>query len=158
MNRLATWLCITALALGHTGCATLSGLNAPRVNISNITPQEMTLFEQKLLVQVRIQNPNDVPLEVKGMTFDLELNGKPFATGLSNSQITIPRFGTEVADVEVFSGLSGILRQFQHLAAGRQPAFTYRLRGKLYLEQPTSAVLPFDEQGELALPLPTETR
>ena len=136
------------------GCATLSGLETPRVNISNITPQDMTLFEQKFLVQLRIQNPNDVPLEVKGMTFNLDLNGKSFATGLSNQQVTIPRFGSEVVEVEVFSGLTGILKQFQSFAAGGAPRFTYRLRGKAYLDKPASISLPFDEQGEIELPLP----
>jgi LEA14-like dessication related protein len=145
---------LTVLA---AGCATLSGLDAPRVNVSNITPQDMTLFEQKFLVQLRIQNPNDVALEVKGMTFNLDLNGKSFATGLSNKQVTIPRFGSDVVDVEVISGLTGILRQLQSFAAGGPPKLTYRLQGKVYLERPASITLPFDEQGEIELPRPAET-
>jgi LEA14-like dessication related protein len=156
VKRLATWLCVTACAFALTGCATLSGLDAPRVNLSNITPQDMTLFEQKFLVQLRIQNPNDVPLEVKGMTFSLDLNGKSFATGLSNQQVTIPRFGSELVEVEVFSGLTGILKQVQVLAASKTPAFTYRLRGKAYLDKPAAIALPFDEQGEIQFPVSSE--
>jgi LEA14-like dessication related protein len=141
------------LPLVVAGCATLSGLEQPRVSVSNITPQDMTLFEQKFLVELRIQNPNDAALGVKGMTFNLDLNGKPFATGLSNKAVTIPRFGSELVEVEVFSGLTGILKQLQTLAAGGPPRFTYRLRGKVYLDQP-SVALPFDEQGEIELPVP----
>jgi LEA14-like dessication related protein len=149
---------VAALALVVNGCATLSGLDAPRVNVSNITPQEMTLFEQQFLVQLRIQNPNDVDLEVKGLTFDLDLNGKPFASGLSNKSVTIPRFGSGVVDVEAFSGLAGILKQFQHFAGSSgRPTFSYRLRGKAYLERPASIALPFDEQGEIEMPLPADT-
>ena len=139
-----------------SGCATLSGINPPRVNISNVVPQDVTLFEQKFLVQLRVQNPNDFNLEVKGMTFDLDLNGKSFATGLSNKQVTIPRFGSEVVDVEMISGTTGILRQLKGLTGGvtgnASPKFTYRLRGKVYLEKPYSGTLAFDEQGELELP------
>lgn len=152
MKRLALRPYLLVLTLAVAGCATLSGLDAPRVNVSNITPQDMTLFEQKFLVQLRIQNPNDVPLGVKGMTFSLDLNGKTFATGLSNQQVTIPRFGSEVVEVEVFSGLTGIIKQLQTFAAGGPPKFTYRLRGKAYLDQPASMTLPFDEQGEIELP------
>ena len=152
MNRIAVRLGSLALALAVAGCATLSGLDAPRVSVSNITPQDMTLFEQKFLVALRIQNPNDVPLGVKGMTFNLDLNGKSFASGLSSKQVTIPRFGSEVVEVEVFSGLTGILKQLQGFAAGGPPSFTYRLRGKAYLDQPASITLPFDEQGEIELP------
>lgn len=151
LGRLIGISALTAVLL-CTGCATLSGMNAPRVNISNVTPQDITLFEQRFLVQLRVQNPNDFDLAVKGMTFSLDLNGKSFATGLSNKQVTIPRFGSEVVDVEMISGTTGILRQLQGLTAGAAPKFTYRLRGKVYLEKPYSGSLPFDERGELELP------
>lgn len=153
MPPVAAWLRFLLLPLLAAGCATLSGLDTPRVSVSNITPQDMTLFEQKFLVALRIQNPNDVPLGVKGMTFNLDLNGKSFASGLSSQQVTVPRFGSAVVEVEVFSGLTGILRQFQAFAAGGAPRFTYRLRGKAYLDQPASITLPFDEQGEIELPV-----
>lgn len=154
VHPIAAWLRLLVLTFAAAGCATLSGLEAPRVSVSNITPQDMTLFEQKFLVTLRIQNPNDVPLGVKGMTFNLDLNGKSFASGLSNQQVTVPRFGSELVEVEVFSGLTGILRQFQTFAAGAPPKFTYRLRGKAYLDQPAAFTLPFDEQGEIELPTP----
>ncbi len=154
MNALAPWLRLLVLAFLVSGCATLSGLDAPRVSISNITPQDMTLFEQKFIVTLRIQNPNDVPLGVKGMSFNLDVNGKSFASGLSSQQVTVPRFGSEQIDVEVFSGLGGILKQLQGFVAGSSPQLTYRVRGKAYLDQPASITLPFDEQGEIALPAP----
>jgi LEA14-like dessication related protein len=148
----AAALVLTALALLAGGCATLSGINPPRVNVSNVTPQDMTLFEQRFLVQLRVQNPNDMDLELKAMTFDLDLNGKSFATGLSNKAVTIPRFGSNVVDVEVISGLTSFLRQLKSFTGGTAPRFAYRLRGKLYLEKPVSTTLPFDEAGELELP------
>jgi LEA14-like dessication related protein len=153
VTAIARWVRCLTLALLVGGCATLTGLDAPHVSVSNIVPLDMTLFEQKFVVTLRIQNPNDVPLGVKGMTFNLDLNGKPFASGVSGQQVTVPRFGSEVVDVEVFSGLSGILKQLQMIAAGGTPRFTYRLRGKAYLDQPAAVTLPFDEQGEIELPV-----
>lgn len=146
---------VAAMLLG-VGCAALTGVNAPRVNVSNVTPQDVTLFEQKFLVQLRIQNPNDFDLEVRGMTFSLDLNGKSFATGLSNRQVTIPRFGSELVEVEMFSGTAGILRQLTGLTSRGQPKFAYRLRGKVYLEKPHSGSLAFDEEGEIELPMLNE--
>ena len=157
MKSRAASLALIAMLLFAGGCASLSGINPPRVNVSNVTPQDMTLFEQKFLVQLRVQNPNDMDLEVKGMTFDLDLNGKSFATGLSNKTVTIPRFGSNLVDVEVISGLTGFLRQLKSFTGGAPPKFSYRLRGKLYLEKPVSTTLSFDEQGELELPGFSET-
>lgn len=151
MMNVATRLLLIG-ALLASGCATLpGGMNPPRVNVSNITPQDMTLFEQRFLVQLRIQNPNDFDLEIKAMVVDMDLNGKSFANGLSNKSVTIPRFGSEVTDVEVISSISGILKQVQALTGGGTPRFAYRLKGKVYLVQPTAGTLPFDETGEIEL-------
>jgi LEA14-like dessication related protein len=151
MKARAALLAWIALLLVAGGCATLGGLKSPRVSVSRVAPLEMTLLEQKFLVQLRVQNPNDLELEVKGVTFDLDLNGKPFATGVSSQPVTIPRFGSSLVDLEVVSGLAGVLRQLKGMGGGAAPKFTYRLRGKLYLENPFSATLAFDEAGEIDL-------
>ncbi|MBK7661433.1 MAG: LEA type 2 family protein [Betaproteobacteria bacterium] len=143
---LAALLCLAA------GCATLYGLDPPRVNVSSVTPVDFTLLEQKFLVKVRVQNPNDVDLEVKGMTFDLDLNGKSFATGVSGQAVTIPRFGSDLVEVEMVSGIAGVVRQFAGMAGGAAPArFTWRLKGKLHLAQPVPASIGFDESGEIEI-------
>lgn len=146
-------LALAALLVLAGGCATLYGLNPPRVNVSSVTPADMTLLEQKFLVQVRVQNPNDVDLEVKGMTFDLDLNGKSFATGLSGQAVVIPRFGSNLVEVEMISGITGVVRQIAGMAgSGAAPArFTWRLQGKLYLERPVSTSIGFDESGEIEI-------
>lgn len=153
MTSKSASLVLAALLVLAAGCATLYGLNPPRVNVSSVTPADMTLLEQKFLVQVRVQNPNDVDLEVKGMTFDLDLNGRSFATGLSGQSVTIPRFGSNLVEVEMISGVAGVVRQVLGMAGGAAPAkFTWRLQGKLYLERPVSTSIGFDESGEIDIP------
>lgn len=149
----AAALALAALLALAAGCATLYGLAPPRVNVSSVTPVDFTLLEQKFLVKVRVQNPNDADLEVKGMTFDLGLNGKSFATGVSGQSVTIPRFGSNLVEVEMVSGLAGVVRQFAGVAGGTAPPrFTWRLQGKLHLSQPVPASLGFDESGEIEIP------
>ncbi len=144
---------LAALLALASGCATLYGLNPPRVNVSSVTPVDFTLLEQKFLVKVRVQNPNDVDLEVTGMTFDLDLNGKSFATGVSGQAVTIPRFGSNLVEVEMISGLGGVVRQLAGLSGGAAPPrFTWRLQGKLHLSQPVPASLGFDETGDIEIP------
>ena len=144
MRTLAVLMLATMLA----ACAGF-GLREPlSATVADIKPLEMTLLEQRFNVKVRVLNPNDADIEFDGVVFDLELNGKPFAKGVSNQRGTIPRFGEALIDVNVVSGLSGILRQVNELRSGRE-TMTYRLSGRL--AGGAFGSVPFETQGELKL-------
>lgn len=133
-----------------TACATIPrDMDPPRVHIANITPKEVTIFEQRYDVQVRIMNPNDSDLGITGMRFDIELNDQEFASGLSGQKTTVPRFGSEVVTVEVFTTLGSFLRQLQELSKSDTSKIRYRLRGTAFVESPSAFKLPFDEKGEI---------
>ncbi len=44
-------------------------------------PKEMRLLEQTFLMELRIQKPHGADLDINGLSFDLEINGQPFAAG-----------------------------------------------------------------------------
>jgi LEA14-like dessication related protein len=139
---------VLALASLLSACAGF-GLREPlSATVADIRPLEVSLLEQRFSVRVRVLNPNDADIEFDGVVFDLELNGKPFAKGVSNQKGTIPRFGEALIDVSVASGLSGILRQVNELRSGRE-VVTYRLSGRLH-SGPLGTV-PFESKGELKL-------
>ncbi len=142
---------LAALALVVASCSTMpKDFEVPRVNIANLTPKEMAVFEQRFDVQLRIQNPNDLELGIKGLRFDIELNDREFANGMSGQRVTVPRFGSETVDVDVFTTLGSFLRQVQGLSAGRSKV-RYRLKGTAFVESPSNFKVPFDEQGEIDL-------
>lgn len=79
------------LIVAMVGCASwLMKGEPPEVLVRNITPLEATAFEQRLQVDLRIRNPNDIDLLVTGIDFTLILNGKRLARGLGHTAITIP--------------------------------------------------------------------
>ena len=68
------------------GCAGISGLSQkPEVSLAGLELAELKLFEQRFKMKLRIQNPNDVELKINGLTFDVDINGLPFAKGLSET-------------------------------------------------------------------------
>ena len=138
-----TVLCLTA-------CATVpSDIERPKISIANIAPKDIAVFEQRFDVQLRIQNPNDQDLGINGLRFDIELNDKEFGSGMSGQQVKIPRFGSEVVTVEVITGLSSFLRQFQDLNKSGAGTLRYGLKGTVFVVSPRSFKLPFDEKGEV---------
>ena len=83
--------------------------------------------------------------------FDIEINDHEFANGMSNQKITVPRFGSEVMNVEVSTGLGSMLKQAQGLTTSGSAAVRYRLKGTAFVESPGKFKLPIDETGEVSL-------
>jgi LEA14-like dessication related protein len=132
-----------------SGCASLSWMEEkPRVDIVNIIPKEMRLMEQTFLMELRIQNPTETDLDIAGLAFDLEINGQPFARGVSNQSLKVERLSTKILQVEAYTGLTSILRQLAEAMKGSYTSgFKYRLKGSIYSGSP-SLRIPFDETGE----------
>lgn len=142
-----TMLCVTA-------CATVPpDIEPPKIGIVNIAPKDLAVFEQLFDVQLRIQNPNDQELGINGLRFDIELNDKEFGNGMSGQEIRVPRFGSEVVNVDVITSLGSFLRQFQELNKSGAGKLRYRLKGTAFVVSPSSFKLPFDEKGEVDLGL-----
>jgi len=133
------------------GCSSMGASERPYVTLSNIVPTHVTLLEQFYDLQLRIQNPSPQPFAIKGMSFTLEINGKTFARGVSDHQVTIQGFATEVINTQVSSSLFGVLRQVQDLSSGAKKTFKYRLSGRLYNDSAFSQ--SFSTEDEISLSL-----
>jgi len=119
----------------------------PMVNLAGLQMGEMTLFEQRYQLQLRVQNPDDHDLPISGLSCTLYINDREFARGVSNVNVTVPRFGEALLPVDVVSDLRRVLEQLRD--AGHKPAksISYRLSGKLAL-QGSPFPVPFDYRGE----------
>jgi LEA14-like dessication related protein len=148
VHRFFTALLIVVL-IG--GCAGLIGQEPLRVSIAGIEPLAGEGLEMRFNMKLRIQNPNDTPLEYHGVFLQLNLNGKPFASGVSDESGVVPRFGETVLDVPltvpVFTALRQAFAFAGSAAAGKIP---YEMRGKL--AGSLGGGTRFVDHGELSLP------
>jgi LEA14-like dessication related protein len=149
MTRLFSFLLVVSMLAVLWGCATLDrDFEPPRLTLVSLYPISATLLEQKYLIEVRIQNPNERGLEIGGLHYELELNGRSFVSGVSNEALVVPPFSDAVVRTEGVSTLFGLLRQIQELNRGTREALEYRLRGRVSLNGwPGGA--RFDYRGEL---------
>ena len=153
MNKKHSRWCFIALVLLPLGCAALyQNMERPRINIANIMPRDIKLFEQVFDLELRIQNPNNTPLEINGLAFDLEINGKRFATGVSNQSLVIDRLSSDVIHVEAITTLVGFLRQVAEYQETPNPRVGYRIMGSIYSGS-SNVKLRFDDYGEIKIPI-----
>ena len=134
------------------GCAGIGQqLEPPRISLANIQVQEFTGFETVFQIQLRVFNTNDMDLRVNGIDADLEINGKPFATGVSKTEVKIPSFGTQIVPVTLYSSVIDIVKGIHGLHKTEKLA--YRLKGKLRVagESTASRTLPFESEGQVTL-------
>jgi LEA14-like dessication related protein len=134
------------------GCAGLGKtLEPPRINLSNVQFQESKALETVLQIELRVFNTNDVPIKVKGLDCDLELNGRSFAKGVSSVDKEIPAFGTTTVPVTLYSSVVDLFRGMVGLH--KKEKLKFGVSGRLRLEggflMPT--VIPFRAEEELSL-------
>lgn len=140
--------CFLLLVLAACAPGLPEDLKAPYVFLSSVAPAgDMTVFEQRYEVGLRIQNPNDVPLPVAGMKYALILNGQEFARGVGGEKTVIPALGEGVVRVTVTSGALDWIGQIGRLQNAPDGSLSYELAGELYLQGRPGRPLPFSESG-----------
>lgn len=134
-----------------SGCSSLApNPDQFKVNISSLKMLESTLMEQRYEVKLRIMNRSREVVNIDGMSFDIELNGKDFASGVSNDHVTIKPFSEAIVSVSVTSTIFGILRQINTLQHNKSKAFKYDISGYVYSGSSLLGI-PFKEKGEIDL-------
>lgn len=146
-TSIALAICILLLS----ACTGLLGLaQKPEISLAGLSVLQVGVFEQRFALKLRIQNPNDVELPINGLSFDIQLNGQPFAHGLSDKAVIVPRYGEALLDVAATSTLGSALKQLRELQKSGRDRIGYRLAGRLQLQGMGSQ--PFERRGDLQLP------
>lgn len=154
--RGVVWL--ATLALMFTGgCASLApSLESPRISLVSMAQQPSGDMETAFQLELRLINPNDVPLDLKGIDCRLEINDSTIASGVSNQAAELPALGTLVYPVTVYASASDFIILMVRLMADshRSPQdfeLTYSLRGRVFLADgmPGLNRLTFSSEGDL---------
>jgi LEA14-like dessication related protein len=98
-------------------------------------------------MELRVMNPTAEEIGIRGLVFDLEVNGQPFARGVSNQTITVGPFASQVLQVEAVTTLASLFRQIVQAQKEEFTGFTYRLSG-FFQTDSSFFRIPFDETGE----------
>jgi LEA14-like dessication related protein len=136
------------------GCASLQGREPVQVMVVGVEPLQGEGLEFRMMVKLRIQNPNDLPLDFTGVYVQMDVQGKSFASGVSDAGGTVPRFGESVIDVPVTISMFGIARQAIGMMTDEyQGKLAYEMSGKL--SGPSFNSVHFNSKGEFTLPADT---
>ena len=142
---------LSLLLLSLSACALLPNRDPLNINVVGIEPLQSQGMEIRFAVKIRVQNPNDSSIDYNGVALDLEVNGRPLASGVSDQTGTIPRFSETVLTVPVSVSAFSVLRQTLGLSQTQTlDNLPYVLRGKL--AGGLFGTMRFVDTGKLSLP------
>ncbi len=147
-------LALAALILSACAGAGLGEreLEPPLVTLADIQLHGAGLLEQRLGLVLRIRNPNPVDLPLDGLTVRLDIDGEPFATGISNEDVTVGALAEETVTVDAVSATTVLLNQLRRVTGLEE--FDYRLSGTAFLRGAERRTLPFEEDATVRLGAP----
>ncbi len=152
--RRAVAVLAVVMATGLGACASMPGRDPPQVTVAGIEPLQGQGMELRLLVKLRVQNPNDAEIVYNGVALEMDVQGKSFASGVSPEGGTVPRFGETVISVPVTISAFRMIRQAIGIMQGDGThKIQYEMKGKL--SGSTFSTQRFSTKGEFDLPAGT---
>ncbi|AZD08343.1 putative lipoprotein [Pseudomonas chlororaphis] len=144
-------LILSLLLLSLSACALFPQRDQLHINVVGIEPLPSQDLEMRFAVKLRLQNPNETAINYNGVALDLEVNGRPLASGVSDQSGSIGRFSEGVLVVPVSVSAFAVLRQTLGLSqTQRLDDLPYVLRGKL--AGGPFGTMRFVDKGQLSLP------
>jgi len=142
---------LSLLLLSLSACALLPNRDPLNINVVGFEPLQSQDMEVRFAVKIRVQNPNETAIEYNGVALDLEVNGQPLASGVSDQSGSIARFSETVLTVPVSVSAFSVLRQTLGLSEIQTlNNLPYVLRGKL--AGGLFGTMRFTDTGKLSLP------
>lgn len=145
--RIFTLASIVFATVLTTSCTGIPfNAQTPKVSVAEIGIKRLGLFEQVFDVGLRIQNPNDFDIDIEGLEFRLEINGREFATGVAHSRTRLPAFSGAVVHIDTTTDSNKLLEQMKTLPEILQDGVPYRIHGRIKIDR-TADWLPFDRSS-----------
>lgn len=152
LRRLIVLPPVTLLIALLSGCAGTTELtHPPRVSLAGLRLAEIGLVEQRYAAKLRVQNPNDARLRVRGMEYTIYINGRKFADGVSGLHFSVAAYSEKIVEVNLTSTVLRVYEQFKSLSEGEAKTFRYRIAGSLSLSgQPGSIPFSYEDMLDIS--------
>ena len=135
------------VAVFTVGCSGIPfNAKAPKVSVAELSVKRLGLFEQVFDVGLRVSNPNDFDIDIEGLEFKLEVNGREFATGVAHTHTRVPALSGAVVHVDTTTQSNNLLQQMKTLPEIMKDGVPYRIHGRIKIDR-AADWLPFDRSG-----------
>ena len=153
LHRTLARALLVSLLLTLAACSTLATRDPLRIELVGIEPLPGEGLEARFAIKLRVQNPNDRPIDFDGVDLELQVNQQPLLSGVSDQRGQVPRYGESILRIPVSLSAYAALRQAWGMAGYQDgQGLPYELRGKL--ANGLFGTWRFNDRGTLNWPQP----
>jgi len=148
-RRIAAFVCM----IGLSACSgpSFSDADIPEISLAGLSFGDIDADQQDVTVQLRLKNLNDFDVPIDRLTFDLDVEGAPFADGESDENVLLPASTELIVPIQLSMASDQLTERVSALGTGKQ--LDYRLTGSTVVDALFNApIISFDREGKLALP------
>jgi LEA14-like dessication related protein len=147
--RSVRMLFVVACAVLLAACSSLgSKLEAPSLELVGVQMLSTDMFAQRFKVRVKVINPNDLELPVKGLEYTILMMGDSFAEGMANESFLLPAMGEAEFDMLVTTNfVSSFGRLLSRVQGGKLENIDYEITGKIMVEKGMVRKIPINHRG-----------
>lgn len=137
------------------GCQTLQDLagsiSKPNLSVDNVRVTGFNFQQMELTYDIKVENPNNVALQMLGYDYSLDLNGNSFINGDQANKIEIEASGESIFQVPMTLDFSDIYSTVSGLA--NQDEASYDFLSHLRFDLPVLGIteIPIRKQGSIPM-------
>lgn len=135
-----------------TSCATVSREHlTPKIELVGVEQSTGAESALEFDLQLRITNPNDTPLELSGLYYELSLEGIDVVTGTTRDVPAIEGFDSATIRVNSAPSIINGARFVAHMVNHSEDTVDYRLRVKLGTKSSWVPGKVIEKEGQIPL-------
>ena len=124
----------------------------PEVQLRDVRVIGLGFRNQTFLLSFDLHNPNPYPLPVNHISYGIRLDGQRFASGHTESDISVPAQGDAEFAISVeLDLLSTAPRLLSIMREGARRDIPYQLEGELGIDIPTAPTVSYRSNGSVRL-------
>jgi LEA14-like dessication related protein len=158
--RTVRLLFVAACAAVLAACASVSAkLEPPGLELVGVQMLSTDMFAQRFKVRVKVINPNDLELPVRGLEYTIIMMGDSFAEGMSDQAFVLPAKGEAEFDMLVTTNfVSSFGRLLSRVQGGKLENIDYEITGKVMVDKGMVRKIPINHRGTVDFTRATKPR
>ena len=150
MTHMGRYALVVLLSILSACSALAPKLEAPRLMLVSAAMTSGDIFSQTFRLRMHVQNPNDRELPVRGIDYQLFLEGDSFAEGISDRPFVVPALGETEFDLIVRTNFVSSIGRLLSRLHGKEEV-EYVVEGKVLTDIGMFKKIPFQESGTVNL-------
>ena len=154
MNSRVIFARVSLIAIAALSACAGTGaiIDSPQVRLTSVELKSADLREQTFLLGFHISNPNQFPLQVRSVTYRLQLGNQQFASGKTQGNFTVPSNGNTSFAISIEVDLLRTTTKLAGFLPGSvRRDLNYELSGSLAVDIPFAKPLQFSHSDSIDL-------